>query len=288
MRMLLQVRPAQATLLPARPPHPICCATRQAVSIYQDRRLLIPFRSTLLPQIFTDVLVIGTGVAGLRTALEAAAHGDVILLDKEAVDLSTPSWAGALLPCWMRVTWQFSCTTRWRLALACASQRRCARWWRAGPLRSARCWSGACAWTRRLMALRLWGWRAATAPRASLHRWRRRHELARCLIERVRQARGIRVFDRCFAIDLLRTGGAAPRALGAVTWHPRHGLQIIWARATVLASGGAGQVFRETTNPRGSLATVWPWPGALAQSQLVWSSCSSTPPRCMWRVLAAC
>ena len=61
--------------------------------IYHDRRFLIPFRSALLPQIFTDVLVIGTGVAGLRTAIEAAAHGDVIVIAKEAVDLSNTSWA---------------------------------------------------------------------------------------------------------------------------------------------------------------------------------------------------
>ena len=61
--------------------------------LYHDRRLLIPFRSALLPQIFTDVLVVGTGVAGLRTAIEAARHGDVVVLAKEAVDLSNTSWA---------------------------------------------------------------------------------------------------------------------------------------------------------------------------------------------------
>ncbi|MEZ6193407.1 MAG: FAD-binding protein [Phycisphaerales bacterium] len=39
-----------------------------------DRRYLIPFRATLLPQIFTDTLVIG-GVAGLRAAIAAGARG---------------------------------------------------------------------------------------------------------------------------------------------------------------------------------------------------------------------
>jgi L-aspartate oxidase len=70
------------------------------------------------------------------------------------------------------------------------------------------------------------------------------------LIERTRATRGIRIFDRCFAIDLLRAADGSGRVLGALTWHPRYGLQIMWARATVLASGGAGQVFRETTNPK--------------------------------------
>ena len=36
--------------------------------LFDQRRYLIPFRATLLPQIFTDVLIIGGGVAGLRAA----------------------------------------------------------------------------------------------------------------------------------------------------------------------------------------------------------------------------
>ena len=40
-----------------------------------DRRYLIPFRSQLLPAIFADTLVIGSGVAGLRAALAEAEHG---------------------------------------------------------------------------------------------------------------------------------------------------------------------------------------------------------------------
>ena len=53
-----------------------------------DRRYLIPFRSQLLPQVFTDVLVIGSGVAGLRAALEASASGEVIVLAKGPLDRS--------------------------------------------------------------------------------------------------------------------------------------------------------------------------------------------------------
>lgn len=235
------------------------------MSIYQDRRLLIPFRSTLLPQIFTDVLVIGTGVAGLRTALGAAAHGDVIILAKEAVDLSNTSWAqggiASVLDARDTVASHVHDTLEAGAGLCEPDAVRTLV--EGGPAE--------------IRALLEWGMRLDKAadgtPALGLeggHRAARivhtdgdatGHELARCLIERVRQTRGIRVFDRCFAIDLLRTGGAAPRALGAVTWHPRHGLQIIWARATVLASGGAGQVFRETTNPRvatgDGLAMAW-------------------------------
>ena len=58
-----------------------------------QRRHLIPFRSSLLPQIFTDTLVVGSGVAGLRCAIEASSHGDVIVLAKESLDLSSTNWA---------------------------------------------------------------------------------------------------------------------------------------------------------------------------------------------------
>ena len=60
---------------------------------YHEREMLIPFRSALLPQIFTDVVIIGTGVAGLRAAIEASHQNDVIVLAKESIDLSNTSWA---------------------------------------------------------------------------------------------------------------------------------------------------------------------------------------------------
>ncbi len=235
------------------------------MSIYHDRRLLIPFRSTLLPQVFTDVLVVGTGVAGLRTAVEAAAHGDVIVLAKEAVDLSNTSWAQGGIASVLGHTDSLQSHERDTLEAG------------GGLCEPAAVRALVEAGPGEIRTLRSWGMRLDSAPDGTPalgleggHRQPRivhtdgdatGHELARCLIERVRQTRGVRVFDRCFAIDLLRTGGAAPRALGAITWHPRFGLQIIWARATVLASGGAGQVFRETTNPRvatgDGLAMAW-------------------------------
>ncbi len=59
-----------------------------------SRRYLIPFRSLLLPHIVTDTLVIGSGVAGLRVAIEAAEAGnDVIVIAKDALDFSNTAWA---------------------------------------------------------------------------------------------------------------------------------------------------------------------------------------------------
>jgi L-aspartate oxidase len=60
---------------------------------FDQRRYLIPFRSSLLPQIFTDTLIIGGGVAGLRAAVAAASHGDVIVLSKCDLKSTNTAWA---------------------------------------------------------------------------------------------------------------------------------------------------------------------------------------------------
>src|SRR3954462_1573399 len=59
-----------------------------------QRRYLIPFRAARLPQQVADVLVIGGGVAGLRSAIAAAEGGaDVLLLTKDTIDQSNTWYA---------------------------------------------------------------------------------------------------------------------------------------------------------------------------------------------------
>ncbi len=71
-------------------------------------------------------------------------------------------------------------------------------------------------------------------------------EVMRAVIARVREQANVRVWQNSFTIDLLTHEG---HCRGALVWDQRRGPSLIWARATVLATGGAGQLFRETTNP---------------------------------------
>src|SRR5438874_3331879 len=59
-----------------------------------QRRYLISFNAARLPQQFTDVLVIGGGVAGLRAAIAAADAGaEVLLLTKDTIGESNTWYA---------------------------------------------------------------------------------------------------------------------------------------------------------------------------------------------------
>jgi L-aspartate oxidase len=54
------------------------------------------------------------------------------------------------------------------------------------------------------------------------------------------------VVENTFVLDLITDGGLVR---GAVCWAPRQGFFGIWAGATILCTGGVGQLYRETTNP---------------------------------------
>lgn len=220
-----------------------------------QRRHLIPFRSSLLPQIFTDTLVVGSGVAGLRCAIEASSLGDVIVLAKESLDLSSTSWAQggiATVRSAEDSIAQHEADTLEAGAGLCDPQA-VAVLVREGP--------------GEVEQMIEWGMRvdrdadgSVSLGREGGHRQDRivhadgdatGAALAAALIARVRALGSVRLFDRCFALDVLtRDDAGERRAAGVLTWHPRFGLQIVWARAVVLACGGAGQVYRETTNPK--------------------------------------
>ncbi len=230
-------------------------------AVVDERRYLIPFRSTLLPQIFCDVLVIGGGVAGMRAAIEAADRGaDVIVLTKSPLDRTNTSWAqGGVAGVFEGAADTVEAHVHDTLV---AGAGLCDE----GVVREV-CSAGGAA----LEEIAAWGMRfdrdgdgTLNAGREGGHSASRVYhaggdatgvELQRVLTDRVRASEHVRVFLDCFALDMITPSDAegAP-VLGAVTHHPRFGLQMVWAKSTVLASGGAGQVYRETTNPRGATA----------------------------------
>jgi L-aspartate oxidase len=76
-------------------------------------------------------------------------------------------------------------------------------------------------------------------------------EIQRALIAAVERAPAIEVIQHALAVDLLRSadGGVAGVTLHVLGEGQRDGVGAVHCRAVVLASGGLGQVFSQSTNP---------------------------------------
>jgi L-aspartate oxidase len=71
-------------------------------------------------------------------------------------------------------------------------------------------------------------------------------EIAVSLLRHVREIEAIELMEWTTSVDLLVEGG---RVAGATLLDGEGGLRVVRAKAVLLASGGAGQVFSDTTNP---------------------------------------
>jgi L-aspartate oxidase len=71
-------------------------------------------------------------------------------------------------------------------------------------------------------------------------------EVMRAVMLRSRQMPNIEIWERTFTIDLLTYDG---RCHGAVVSREGMTPSLVWAKQTVLCTGGCGQVYRESTNP---------------------------------------
>lgn len=212
------------------------------------RRYLTNFEPHRLPHLFTDTLVLGSGAAGLQAALDAAQAGDVLLVTKDRVDQSATAYAqgGIAAPIHPGDSPAQHATDT--LSVACGL---------GHPATVRRVVAEACTLVAQLVedgarfdrdAAGLDAGREGghTQPRIVHAHDATGHEILRVLLERVRTAQRIRIFEHCFAIDLLTHEG---RVVGAVTFHPKHGHQMFWATTTIIATGGCGRVYRETSNP---------------------------------------
>src|SRR5262249_5055960 len=56
-------------------------------------RYLTSFGPKATPHLFTDVLIIGSGIAGLRAALEVPSDQRVVVVTKDRAQISNSAWA---------------------------------------------------------------------------------------------------------------------------------------------------------------------------------------------------
>ncbi len=215
---------------------------------FTSRRYLLDFDTNRLGQVFTDVLVIGSGVAGMRAAIEASGEADVIVLTKDAVKDCNTVYAQGGVAVVTDAADSFEAHVADTLHVGCGlgSREVVEIMAREAPrcLDDLLAWGAAIDQENGVVALGMEGGHSARRVVHALGDATGR-EISNTLGRLVSASDKIRVFDHCFVIDLVVEAG---RCIAAITHHEKFGHQIIWAGQVVLAAGGAGCLYRETTN----------------------------------------
>ncbi|MEN8126451.1 MAG: L-aspartate oxidase [Planctomycetota bacterium] len=233
-------------------------STRQA----QTRRYLVPFNTASTQQLFTDCLVIGAGIAGLRAAMEAAATCNVTLVCKGTFSDSNTWNAQGGIASVLDAADSFESHIEDTLKTGCgiADKAVVERVVREGPalIRQLDEWGTDFGRTDGRLDISMEGGHSH-ARVAHAHGDSTGRGIAETLIRRVRETQTINIIENFYTIDLLTD--EAGQCIGAIGRRPSGSPQIIWAGATILATGGAGRLYRETTNPEcataDGLAMAW-------------------------------
>ncbi|MDD9858877.1 MAG: L-aspartate oxidase [Nitrospira sp.] len=196
-----------------------------------------------------DFLVIGSGIAGLRAAIELARLGQVLIVTKGSRFQSNSMYAqggvAVALQAEDDVNLHFSDTIRAGHQLGREDAARILV--EEGPARIQEL----IAWGAKFDKI---GGQFAFATEGAHSRSRvlrargdaTGHEIIRVLLERARQQSNIRWFDRHFTRDLLVVDG---RCYGAIVVNEiTRDVQILPATCVLLTTGGAGQMYARTTN----------------------------------------
>src|SRR5580692_10432974 len=200
-----------------------------------SHRYLVQFGPKQTPHLFTDILVIGAGIAGLRAALEVPGHLDVLVVTKDQIQQSNSSYAQGGIAGVMSPEDRFENHIEDTMR---AGGGLCHRDIVEMVVREA---------LAQINDLIQWGTHfdeedghlALTREGGHSHR-RIVHalgdatgfEVMRAIIQRARNTPNLTMWGDTFTLDLLTHEG---RCVGAVVWRVGQGLQLIWAKQVILA-----------------------------------------------------
>ncbi len=218
------------------------------------RRYLINIDSVSTNQLFTDCLIIGAGVAGLRAAIEAANTCNVTVVCKETLQDSNTWQAQGGIASVLDKADTFESHIDDTLGTGCGlcDPDVVELVVRRGPelIRQLLDWGAEFDLDHDKIATTLEG--GHSYPRvAHAHGDETGRIIAQTLINKVKHNPRIKIVENFYTIDLLTSDN---KCVGIIGHDKTKGLQIIWAPNTILATGGAGQLYRETTNPKGATA----------------------------------
>jgi len=212
-------------------------------------RYLLPIDSRRAVHRFTDILIIGGGLAGLRAAGAVESNQSVLVVTKDQLRESNSNYAQGGIAGVLDPDDRFEDHVADTIA---AGGNLCDpeivdMVIREGP--------------RRIEELVRWGTKfdqhngALRLGREGGHsRERIVHargdatgaEIMRAVIAHTREQPNIDIWENSFTVDLLTYEG---RCRGAVIVDRYQRPIMVWAKETILCTGGTGQIFRESTNP---------------------------------------
>jgi len=213
-------------------------------------RYLVPFNPKRVPHHFTDVLILGGGLAGMRAALEIDPAMNVLIVAKDRLTQSNSNYAQGGIAGVLDPEDRFENHVTDTLV---AGGGLCDTEVVDMVVREA---------PERIRELIAWGAKfdeTATGDLALGREGGHSHfrivhalgdatgkEIMRAVIHKAEQLPNLLTWPHTFTIDLLTIDGVCR---GALVWNERHGKTLVWAKQTILCTGGAGQIYRETTNP---------------------------------------
>jgi L-aspartate oxidase len=197
----------------------------------------------------TRFLVVGSGIAGLHTAWRASEDGDVILLTKRSLFDSATAYAQGGIAAALGAGDSPALHRRDTLAAGAALCDREAVevLVEEGPARVQELFAAGARFDLAPGGRFKLGREAAHSRNRIVHAHgdQTGAEVARTLIDRVRESAHVNVIEAARVLDLIVRDRECVGVRASVAGRP---VEII-ADATVLATGGCGQVYRYTTNP---------------------------------------
>ena len=200
-------------------------------------------------RIRTRFLVVGSGVAGLHTAWRASEHGDVLLLTKRSLFDSATAYAQGGIAAALGAGDSPALHRRDTLAAGAALCDAAAVQVLVdeGPARVRELQTAGAHFDLGPGGRLKLGREAAHSKNRIVHAHgdQTGAEVARTLVARVRETPRIRVLEKARVLDLIVLRGVVYGVRASIAGRATE----IIADATVLATGGCGQVYRYTTNP---------------------------------------
>jgi L-aspartate oxidase len=212
---------------------------------------LLPAEGATREAVRADFLVVGSGIAGLWTALRLAEQGTVALVTKDRLIESSTLYAqgGIAVALYPGDSPEQHLADTLAVGAGLCDEPAVDVLTREGPQIIERL-------VRLGAHFDMAGDRFALTREAAHHSRRILHadgdatgrEVESCLAEHARGVERIRPFERVFVNHLLLHEDGRCAGVSATDW-ARNAELFITARATLLATGGAGEVFGVTTNP---------------------------------------